>query len=230
MKRRRLYLFPAKHLESRYHLSSSVFPAVMAPLCQLFAIGQRADKKVTVKLQRADSSTTQHEQKHSFEFAHSAGFFNLSRFSGLQCGSSFSGQSFDFIESENTGTSHSGAMQGQHYQREYIPKELDARYYTLNNVGRDQRNYFVVNNHFYSRDKPDGADPGICKCVVEGGCQATAIVSAMTFVTKNVALAAPYWGLSVCNAEDLISLTVKTTSVRYSFFSDRYPIPYRNSK
>jgi hypothetical protein len=147
----------------------------MDPPCQLFAIGQRADKKVTVKLQRADGSATQEERKHSFEPAHSAELSNC----------------------------------------------------TFNNVGRDQRNYYsncVVNNHVYSRETL------VCKCVVLGGCQATAIVSAMTLVTTNVSVAAPYWGLLDCNAEDLISLTVKTTSVRYSFFSNRYPTPYRNSK
>jgi len=147
----------------------------MASPCQLFPIGQRAAKKVTVKLQHADGSATQEERKHSFEPAHSAELSNC----------------------------------------------------TFNSVGRDQRNYYsncVVNNYFYSRGMP------VCKCVVLGGCQATAIMSAMTFVTKNVSVAAPYWGLSVCDAEDLISLTVKTTSVRYSFFSDRYPTPHRNSK
>jgi len=202
----------------------------MASLCQ--AIGQRSDKKVTVKLQRADGSASHQEQKHCFESAHSAELSNPTRFSGLQCGSSFSGQSFDFIESGNTGTSHSGAMQGPYYQHEYIPKEFAARYCTFNNVGRDQRNYYgncVVNNHFYSWKTSDDADPGIYKHNVSGDFQATAIVSTTTFATKNVSVAAPYWGLSVCNPEDLISLTVETTSVRYSFFSDRYPVPCSNS-
>jgi len=205
----------------------------MASLCQLFAIGQRADKKVTVELQHAVphcGSATQQEQNYSFESPHSAKLSNFTRSSGLQWGSPFSGH---YIENENTETPHSGATHGRYYQREYIPKEFAARDCTFNKVGRDQRNCysnFVVNNHFYSRETPDDADPGIHKYVVSGGFQATAIVSTTTFVTKNVSVAAPYWGLSDCNAEDLISLTVKTTSVRYSFFSDRYPIPCRNSK
>jgi len=100
--------------------------------CQLFPIGQRAAKKVTVKLQRADGSATQQAQKHNFEPAHSAELSNLARSSGLQCGSSFSGQSFDFIENENTETSHLvrhvvymlrlDMNHWQYYQHEYIPK------------------------------------------------------------------------------------------------------------
>jgi hypothetical protein len=49
----------------------------------------------------------------------------------------------------------------------------------------------------------DDDDPGINEYVSSGDCQATAIESTTTFVTTNVAIAAPYLGILNRNSENL---------------------------
>jgi len=112
-------------------------------------------------------------------------------------------------------TSYSGRI-----HRYEHPQELDARYSTFHNTGRDQHNYyytFVGDNHFHSRETSDVHDSGTDKYVGSDDCQAAAIVSTTTFVTTNAAVAAPYLGILNCNSA---TLAVKIPSVRYTFFSD----------
>jgi len=200
-------------------------------------ITQPADEKVTVKSQcavphhKSASSTRQTPVSApdtlcpgvSLGSVHSSALPIFDHYSGLERNAPSPNRSLDYMENY-AETSHSGAEgRNCHHEQFSKVKELDARYGTFNNPGRDQNNQnnyyitFVGDNHFYPRNMPDDEDPGINKCVVLGDCQPMAIVSTTIFVTTNPSIAAPYLGIPNCNSENL---TVKVPSVRYAFFSD----------
>ena len=105
------------------------------------------------------------------------------------------------------------------------PQEVDARYSSYSNTGRDQHNYYITfvggDNHFYSRETPvcdtnvcinsnlsyccqkDDDNPGTNEYIVAADCEATAIESTTTFVTTNVSITAPYFGIPNCKSENL---------------------------
>jgi len=177
------------------------------------------------KFQRAAShhNSARQKQKHNLGSAHSSGLPIFDHSSGLERNAPFPSHSLDCVE-DYAATSRWGAEEKICHRELFSKvKELDARCSTFNNAGRDQNNHryyyitFMCHNHPCSRDTSDVDDPGINRYVGLDDCQATAIESATTFVTTNVAVAAPYLGISDCNSENL---TVKIPSVRYTFFSD----------
>jgi hypothetical protein len=105
--------------------------------------------------------------------------------------------------------------------------QLEARNSVFNNVGQNQYNQSVVINNL-TLGREDLYPPTRYNVDLNTNHHfpghAQVVTSTTTFTTTNIAAAALYWNIDHSGAlANLVSLTVKITSFRYSFFSNTQP-------
>jgi hypothetical protein len=104
--------------------------------------------------------------------------------------------------------------------------QLEARNSVFNNVGQNQYNQSVVINNL-TLGREDLYPPTRHNANLSQNhhfpSHVQVATNTTTFTTTNIAAAALYWNINLGTLASLVSLTVKITSFRYSFFSNTQP-------